>query len=187
MLPDIAEIKRRRKRLGVTQKEIAALAGVSQSLIAKIEAGKIRPTYVNVKTIIEALDGLEKEEKLAAKDIMNTKLMSVKKTDKVEKAIAIMNKSGYSQLPVLERGHIVGTISERTILDVVANGKDLAEILNKSVESVMNESLPTVQEAELIDTISTLLKTNHAVLVTKGGKIVGIITKADLFKIVKKK
>jgi predicted transcriptional regulator len=187
MLPSVGEIKSRRKRAGLTQKEIAAMAGVSQSLIAKIESGQVRPTYENVRKIIEALDNLEKKDTLVAKDIMSKNVTSIKKNDVVENAINTMRRSGYSQLPVLERGHSIGTISEKTIVDVVSNGKNLSQVLNKKVEEVMEESLPTVHENESMDTVSALLKTNTAVLVTKGGKALGIIAKADLFKIVKKK
>lgn len=187
MMPDMVEIKKRRKRAGLTQKEIAAMAGVSQSLIAKIESGKVRPTYENVKKIVEALDSLEKEEKLVAKDIMSSKVTSIKKSDKVDRAVDTMRRLGYSQLPVLERGYSIGTISEKTIVDLLSNGKDLSEILSKTIVDVMDDSLPTVNENESMETISALLKTNHAVLVTKGGKAIGIIAKADLFKIVKKK
>lgn len=187
LLPSIGEIKNRRKRAGLTQKEIAVMSGVSQSLIAKIESGKVRPTYINVKKIIDALDSIESEEKTLAKDIMNKKLTSMKKSDRVEKAIDVMKKSGYSQLPVLENGYPIGTISEKTIVDIVSNGKEISEILKKLVENVMEDSLPTVKEEETVDAVSALLKTNPAVLVAKGGKAVGIITKADLFKIMKRK
>ena len=187
MLPDIIEIKKRRKGVGLTQKEIAAMAGVSQSLIAKIESGKVRPTYENVKKIVDALDSLEREERLVAKDIMSKKVTSIKKSDKVEKAVDIMRRLGYSQLPVLERGHPIGTISEKTIVDLLSNGKDISNILNKTIRDVMEDALPTVNENESMETVSALLRTNQAALVTKGGKAIGIIAKADLFKIVKNK
>src|SRR3989338_3454114 len=45
MLPELSEIGKRRRRLGVTQTQLAKLAGVSQSLIAKIEAGKVYPHF----------------------------------------------------------------------------------------------------------------------------------------------
>jgi len=42
---EINEVKDIRKRLGLTQLELAKRANVSQSLIAKIEAGRIDPRY----------------------------------------------------------------------------------------------------------------------------------------------
>ena len=51
MFPKLNEISKKRKILGLTQSELAKLAGVSQSLIAKLESGKIEPSYTKVKTI----------------------------------------------------------------------------------------------------------------------------------------
>ena len=49
MIAEITEIKIMRKRHGLTQTQLAKLSGVSQSLIAKLEAGIIDPSYSNVK------------------------------------------------------------------------------------------------------------------------------------------
>ncbi|MBI2079314.1 helix-turn-helix domain-containing protein, partial [Candidatus Micrarchaeota archaeon] len=45
---DVSKLGSLRRKLGITQKELAKLAGVSQSLIAKIEMGKIDPAYSKV-------------------------------------------------------------------------------------------------------------------------------------------
>lgn len=49
-------IKEQRKRLDLTQNQLAKMAGVSQSLVAKIEAGSIDAAYSKVKRIIETLE-----------------------------------------------------------------------------------------------------------------------------------
>ncbi len=63
-LPDISQITSFRRRLGVTQKRIAIESGVSQSLISKIEAGRVVPTYENAKLIIDALERIEIESEM---------------------------------------------------------------------------------------------------------------------------
>lgn len=40
----VFEIKKRRKIIGLTQKELASRSCVSQSLIAKLESGNIEPS-----------------------------------------------------------------------------------------------------------------------------------------------
>ena len=55
MVIEIREIKEIRKKLGLTQGQLANMANVSQSLIAKIEAGRLDPTYSNATKIFEAL------------------------------------------------------------------------------------------------------------------------------------
>ncbi|MFH1623037.1 MAG: CBS domain-containing protein, partial [Candidatus Aenigmatarchaeota archaeon] len=97
-----------------------------------------------------------------------------------------MRRLGYSQLPVLEGTRVVGLITEKTILDIVAGGKSLPDIMRSKVERVMAEPPPMVGENEPIASLSGLLQNNATVLVVKGNKTAGIITKADLFKIAKK-
>jgi Predicted transcriptional regulator with C-terminal CBS domains len=41
------ELERIRKQVGMTQKELAKLSRVSQSLIAKIERGDVDPSFKN--------------------------------------------------------------------------------------------------------------------------------------------
>ena len=183
MLPDIREIEKRRKALGITQKKLAMLAGVSQSVIAKIESGKVSPRYVIVKKLFDVFEELGKENHVAAKQIMSKQVVSVRKSDVVGQAIETMRKLGYSQLPVLDRNQVIGTVSEKTILDIVYNGKSLSNILIKKVVSLMTDALPRISEYESIDVISALLQSNPATLVTKKGKVTGIIAKADLFKL----
>lgn len=183
MLPDVKEIERVRKSLGLTQKKSAMLAGVSQSLIAKVESGKVSPSYSIVKRIFDVFEKMKRENNVTAKQIMSRRVVAVRKNDSVGQAIDTMRKLGYSQLPVLDKNQVIGTISEKTILDIVSNGKSLPNILNKKIESVMIEALPMISENESIDVVSALLHTNPAVIVIKKGKAAGIITKADLFKI----
>ena len=42
---NLDEISKLRKKLGISQSELSELSGVSQSLIAKLEAKKIDPSY----------------------------------------------------------------------------------------------------------------------------------------------
>lgn len=183
MLPETDEIGKRRKSLGLTQKNLAILAGVSQSIIAKIESKKVNPSYKITKRIFDVLESLERKNQITAKQILSPKVVCVSKNDKVDKAIKLMRKHGYSQIPVCDKGQIIGSISEKTILDIFSRGESLSEMLNKKVSVVMDEALPKVGEHESLTAISTLLQSNPAVLVTRKGKTVGIITKADLFKV----
>ena len=50
--------------MGLTQTDLAKKANVSQSLIAKIESGKIDPTFTKTKKIFETLSYLEKKEEV---------------------------------------------------------------------------------------------------------------------------
>lgn len=188
MLPNLDEIQRRRKMLGITQKDLAVSAGVSQSLIAKIESEKIDPSYSSVTKIFNALDRWEsnKKRKVLAKDIHNKKIIGVKETDSVLKAVKLMHKYAYSQLPVFdEHRKAVGSISESTINSYMASGKNIHFLPNMLVQEIMNEAFPQINEDTPIEIVNELLKYEQAVLTGKKGKLMGIITKADLFKFVR--
>jgi len=186
MLPDIDEIKRRRKQMNLTQSELANIAKVSQSLIAKVESGKIIPTYDKAKRIFDSLEKLGMDSALKVSDVMIGKIESVKGNDFIKKAISLMERKGISQIPVIEHGHCIGAISERTILSKVKDleRKNLSEI---KVSEVMDESLPVIQASTPVDIVSDLLNYNAALLVSKKGKLTGIVTKADLLKIILRK
>ena len=73
---DLCEIKRIRKSLGITQKKLADLAGVSQSLIAKTEAGMLDPAYSKATKIFEALNEINKRSDKKAVDVMEKRIIS---------------------------------------------------------------------------------------------------------------
>jgi len=186
MLPELSEIGKRRRRLGVTQTQLAKLAGVSQSLIAKIEAGKVDPSFSNFRRLSDSLEELEQSESVSAKDIMTGSINAVKKTDLVSAAIKLIQSKGISQLPVMDGEHLIGSFSEGTITELLASGTDSSKLSKMSVGQVMDEPFPTVREDTPISAITPLLQHNPAVVVVRGGKGRGIITKADLLKAVRK-
>ena len=183
MLPSLEEIPSKRKILGLTQKELASLAGVSQSLIAKLESRKIDSSYTKVKAIFDALQRLEIKREVQVKEILHNKVIGVQKDENVSEAVQLMKEHGYSQLPVFDGERVVGSISEKTILSQILDGEDLAHISVLLVREIMDEVFPQVGEDTPLSLISSLLQLYPAVLVSKKGKIVGIVTKADLLKI----
>jgi predicted transcriptional regulator len=183
MLPPLEEVAQKRRLLGLKQSEIAKLAGVSQSLIAKVELGKIDPAYTKVKNIFEALEKLEVQAKIQAGKVLHNQVVGIQKNEPVSKVVQLMKSYGYSQLPVFDGKRSVGSVSEKTILNQILAGKDLAQITKLSIEDVMEEAFPQVDEDAPLSLISSLLQVYSAVLVSKKGTAVGIITKADLLRI----
>ena len=76
----------------------------------------------------------------------------------------------------------VGSISEKAILRQILDGRDMAEISALPASEVMEEGFPQVGEDAPLSLISSLLQVYSAVLVLKKGIVVGIITKADLLR-----
>jgi predicted transcriptional regulator len=184
MLPAIDIIPDRRRKLGLTQNQLADLAGVSQSYIAKLEAGKIEPSYLKVKAIFEALDKIERRKEVSASEIMTSDVVSVQASATAQEAIEIMRGHGFSQLPVMDDEKPVGGVSERTLLDQMFYPDDEMPPSKKKVRDIMDESFPQVSEDAPLSLLSSLLKYYPAVLVQKKGEVVGIVTKADLLGVI---
>ena len=55
LLPRIDSIKQIRQKIGITQKKLAVLTGVSTSMINQIESGRSQPSYDTAKKIFESL------------------------------------------------------------------------------------------------------------------------------------
>jgi len=55
---DLGEVKKLRKKFGVTQKELASKAGVTQAYIAKLENKQIDPKISSFNKILNALEEL---------------------------------------------------------------------------------------------------------------------------------
>jgi predicted transcriptional regulator len=182
MIPLISEIKRRRKILGITQVQLAKLAEVSQSLIAKIESNKIDPSYSKTKAILDILSNLERREKGKAEDIMSKNIIHLSPKDMLSKVVKLMKNHDISQIPVMDGQLVVGSVSEKSILDSLASGEKIT--LQSLIEEVMDEPFPQLDQSVPIDLVTEVLRYNQAILLTKKGKITGIVTKSDLLKII---
>jgi predicted transcriptional regulator len=178
---ELEDIKRIRKRLGITQTELSKKAGVSQSLIAKIEAAKIEPTFTNVRKIFDVLGSLTTDQ-LKASEIMIHKIIACKKTDTLSEVIELMKKHKISQLPVFDNEIPVGMVSESSILEKISDQK--ADLSNLKAGDIMEDCPPIVNPKTPSDIISSLLRLFPMVLVSDKGRIIGLITKSDLLNAV---
>jgi predicted transcriptional regulator len=174
------ELRNLRKRFRLTQKELAKKAGVSQSLIARIENKSVDPRLSTVRRIFNAITSIQREQK-KAKDIMHSPVITIEAIDTIKNAISLMKKFAISQLPVLRENKIVGSIQESALLDKLVNSKDADRFFSSSVYNIMGKSFPVVEpEADVNYVVNVLARENSALLVIVNNKIVGIITKIDL-------
>ncbi|GAA0677194.1 CBS domain-containing protein [Natronoarchaeum mannanilyticum] len=172
-LPTPADLRERRNELGLTQSELAERADVSQPLIARIEGGDVDPRLSTLRRIVNALAEAETGI-VRAEDLMHEDVIRVSPDDDLSVAVHRMEEEAYSQLPVLQDGIPVGSISQSDL--VHADEDDRAE----PVREFMSESFPTVSEDTTLDEITSLLEHYKAVMVTDRGETVGIITEADV-------
>jgi len=172
-LPTPQDLRTRRKELDLTQSELAGRADVSQPLIARIEGGDVDPRLSTLRRIVNALEEVEGDV-VYASDLMHEEVISVAPDDAVREAERTMEEEAYSQLPVIQHGTPVGSISHG---DIITAGEEVGEA---PVREVMGESFPHVSPDTTIDEVRNLLDHYKAVMVTEGGNTVGIITEADV-------
>jgi cystathionine beta-synthase len=104
-------------------------------------------------------------------------------SDTVRDAIETMTSSSVSQLLVLNTkppvvmGEVVGSLDERSLMERVFSGE--AKLTDK-VSSVVGESLPLIGVNEPVARARAEFANNDALLVTDGGKPLGVITRHDL-------
>ncbi len=185
MMPELGDISRQRKGLGLTQLRLAALAGVSQSAIAKVERGQMVPSYEMAKRIFDALQEQLRavEPEVVASKVRSKAVRTIGPEATLQEAADVMRHHGFSQLPVTKDGRNVGNLTEGAIATLILAGRDIKDLARIKVSQVMDAPLPTIDEGAPVSIIAALLQRYPAVLVVKRGEIIGIIAKSDLMKL----
>lgn len=175
MHPELSEVRVLRKRAGLTQHELAQAAGVSQSLIAKVESGRVDPSFSVGKRIIAAVQNAGRQREGSAGELMQTAVISCKPHEPLKRVIARMKKHGISYVPVVDGKTVVGLVSERGI---VAQLDALTP--STTVEEVMQDAPPVVPPQTPRAVLGQLLQHFGMLVVGERGTCTGIVTKADL-------
>jgi predicted transcriptional regulator len=182
MLPRIDYIKQGRVKLGLTQRELASLSGISTSMINQIESGRCKPSYDTAKKIFEVLSSQEGKTSLKAGDICSHEVISVQKDEKLELAIEKMMKNSISQIPVREDSKIVGLVSEDVLARKVLESDDKKNIHQVPILQIMEPPPPIVDISTPAKALIPLVRFAKCVLVSRKGEIIGIITISDTLK-----
>src|ERR671919_676963 len=130
MLPRLEYIKQARGRLGITQRRLASLTGISTSMINQIETGRCKPSYDTAKKIFEVLSTLEDNlaKKMVENDEKNIKNMTIDNVmepspplvDSVTPAKALVPLIRFAKcILVTEKGNVTGIITTTDILKMV--------------------------------------------------------------------
>jgi cystathionine beta-synthase len=119
-----------------------------------------------------------------ARDIIRThegrELCTVTQQAQVSDAIVLMNSEGVDQLPVIDNGQYVGSVSSSGLLEKIIEDPQLK---TKTIGEVMDKPMQFVAPDSTLDVLSSFLnKENKAVLVRDDNQKVHIITKHDVLK-----
>ncbi|MFQ5840155.1 MAG: CBS domain-containing protein [Candidatus Methylomirabilales bacterium] len=128
---------------------------------------------------------------MQVKDWMQQRPVTVSPRETLRTAWRVIRERRIRHLPVVERGRLVGIVTDRDIRQALpsrAVGLELHEIphLTEKVRiwEVMTRVVVTVSPEALIEEVARLLLEYRigGLPVVKGERLVGIITKADLLR-----
>lgn len=183
-LPTGRELREKRVELGLTQKEVAQRAGISQPLVARIEKGGVDPRLSTLSRLVEVLNGAATEQLPRARDLIEGGIATVGPTDSIRRAVGIMRERGFSQIPVLDKGKPVGLISTDDLIERVQQTDDPRALGRRRVSEVMAPPPPSVSGDTHFSVLENLLVRNPAILISDGGEWVGVVTKADILRVI---
>jgi cystathionine beta-synthase len=139
-------------------------------------------TWMLQHGMLERPEVVRVEEVLSAKSGELPALVTVQAHEKVRQAIERLQEHGISQAPVLREesadvSQFVGSIRDRHLLERVFRDPDA---LQADVAEVMGPPIPMVEWDEPVEIAFTELERTPAVVVTKAGQALGVLTRSDL-------
>lgn len=115
----------------------------------------------------------------------NSEICTVKTKSKIREAITVMMQEDYSQLPVVEHGNVVGSLSWRSIVEkamLYGNWN-----LERKVKEYMDSNFMIVDEEEnIVDVIKKVGKYDYVIISNGNNKIKSIVTNYDIIESYKK-
>ena len=113
--------------------------------------------------------------------IMSTKVVTVKSTEKVSKALRTMVRNKIGSIVVVEKGKSVGILTERDISIRTAKGqKVMGMVVGKTMSKPLVTVAPSTQVWEAVEQM--MRKDIRRLPVVEGGKLVGMVTERDVFR-----
>lgn len=136
---------------------------------------------------------------MKARNVMATKVHTVRPEDPVSKAVALMCQHHISGVPVVDReGELVGLISERDVLQAMYPGKaglkprrgtarargGLRELKRlRAADIMVREVITAPPEADLL-LLASLMATRkiRRIPIVEGQRLVGIVSQGDVYR-----
>ena len=124
---------------------------------------------------------------------MSKKVITIEAKDSMQRAMSLMKEHNIRMLPVLQRGKLVGVVSDNDLKRASASDAtmlDVHEVLylisKIKIKEIMVKNPLTVSPDYTVEETAELLmehKISGVPVVEADGKVVGVITRDDLFKV----
>jgi len=109
--------------------------------------------------------------------------ITVGPTDVLTTAHNRLRNAGFSQLPVMHEGHLVGVVTEDAIIQY-AFGKP--ELMNSTVEEAMQTAFIRLEKDTSINNLVAMLSVQPYAAVMDGEEFLGLITRSDVLNHLRK-
>lgn len=129
---------------------------------------------------------------MKVKELMTTNVLTVSPLDKIDRVFFLINFENIRHVPVVDKGKLVGMLSDRDLKKVLGPTKKLVEkpdgttvtIVSRQVRTLMSRKLVTIEpEQRAADAAAIMAKKKIGALpVVHKEKLVGIITATDILK-----
>ncbi|MEJ2275378.1 MAG: pyridoxal-phosphate dependent enzyme [Woeseiaceae bacterium] len=103
--------------------------------------------------------------------------ITVGPTDLVTTAHNRLRNAGFSQLPVMEDGHLIGVITEDAIIHFVYGHPDL---LGAPVRDAMESAFIKLDKSETLNNLVAMLRVQPYAAIMDGDEFLGLITRSDV-------
>jgi len=167
--------------MGEDQVVVVILPDTGRNYLSKLYSD----TWLLQYGMLERPEVVRVEEVLQAKHGEVPPLVTVSAHDKVRQAVDVLQEFGISQAPVvreagsLDVAQVVGSIRENALLDRLFRDPDA---LQADVAEVMGPPVGMVEHDEPVEVAFESLQVGPAVLVVKGGQVLGVLTRSDLLE-----
>jgi CBS domain-containing protein len=112
---------------------------------------------------------------------MSTKVVTVKTTDKVSKALQMMVRHKIGSIIVVDKGKPVGILTERDVSTRMAKGQNVRGMV---VRNIMSKPLVTIgPSAQVWQAVEQMVRKDIRRLpVMEGDRLMGMVTERDIFR-----
>jgi acetoin utilization protein AcuB len=130
---------------------------------------------------------------MLVKNWMSKKVITIDADDSMQDAMGLLKEHGIRRLPVMRKGKVVGIVTDRDLKKASASDATTLEIhellyllTEVKVKDIMTRDPITVPPDYTVEETAQVLlesKISGAPVVDDSGKVVGVITQSDLFRV----
>jgi acetoin utilization protein AcuB len=130
---------------------------------------------------------------MLVKNWMSKNVITIEAKDSMQRAVSLMKEHKIRMLPVLQRGKLVGIVSDTDLKRASASDATMLDVhemlylISKiKIKDIMTKELFTVSPDCTVEETAALLmehKISGVPVVEEDGRVVGVITRDDLFKV----